>query len=63
MVQLRTWMGGQWLYMWLPCAALRAASSALYWRWASVHPARDHMDGKLGPAPWTGDMEVDKKVA
>ena len=46
-IRLRAAFGGSWVWLWLPCAVLRAAASVLYGRWASVHSARDHLEGRV----------------
>ena len=55
-VRLRALVGGGYAWLWLPCAAIRAASAALYLRWASVHSAREHLEGRFDT---TGDGRAD----
>ena len=55
-VRLRTTVGGGWGWLWLPCAGIRTVSSVLYWNWASVNSAREHLEGRFDT---TGDGRID----
>ena len=44
---MRSAVQGGWSWLWLPCAAIRIGSSVLYWNWASIHSAREHLEGEF----------------